>query len=239
MFVDSTKWNIGSTCALHTGPRRNKFALRTLQYVWKTGDQERQHEIWERLIKVGFEDVATAPRACRKTRRRKRSRRCISYYKNPTRYINRRQLSPSAVWRNSSRLQADDLEGFMQIGGVFHGACGDRSIACWRPVPALPARQSTGRRQSHSEYDFQPRPRTTERAPNCRCLLPIGCRHSPGRLHKVQLSSRGATYRSDCRLRETLNFVKALRFHRAWGLGRISPQAISLNRLSENASRMY
>ena len=134
MFVDSTKWNIVQyLCTGILAHGENKFALRTLADTYgKTGDQERQHEVWERLIKVDFEDADTVRALAEKREEESDLDGAISYYKKALhRYINRRQLSPiKQVWAKLIELQPDDLEGFMQIEArVSRALGGDRAIA--------------------------------------------------------------------------------------------------------------
>ncbi|MDE0227932.1 MAG: transcription elongation factor GreA [Spirochaetaceae bacterium] len=134
MFVDSAKWNIVQyLCTGILAHGENKFALRTLADTYdKTGDKEQQYEIWERLIKVDFEDADTARALAEKSEEESDLDSALSYYKKALhRYINRRQHSPiKQVWGKIIELQPDDLEGLMQIEArVARALGGDRAVA--------------------------------------------------------------------------------------------------------------
>ena len=134
MFVDSAKWNIVQyLCTGILAHGENKFALRTLADTYdKTGDKEHQYEIWERLIRVDFEDADTARALAEKSEEESDLDGALSYYKKALhRYINRRQHSPiKQVWGKIIELQPDDLEGLMQIEArVARALGGDRAVS--------------------------------------------------------------------------------------------------------------
>ena len=134
MFVDSAKWNIVQyLCAGILAHGENKFALRTLADTYgKTGDREQQYEVWERLIKVDFEDADTVRALAEKREHEGDLEDALSYYKKALhRYISRRQLAPiKQVWGKIIEHQPDDLEGLLQIEAkVARALGGDRAIA--------------------------------------------------------------------------------------------------------------
>ena len=134
MFVDSAKWNIVQyLCAGILAHGENKFALRTLADTYgKTGDHEQQYEIWERLIKVDFEDADTVRALAEKREEESDLDGAISYYKKALhRYINRRQMSPiKQIWGKLVELQPEDLEGLLQIEAkVARALGGDRAVS--------------------------------------------------------------------------------------------------------------
>ena len=134
MFVDSAKWNIVQyLCTGILSHGENKFALRTLADTYaKTGEREHQYEIWERLIKVDFEDADTVRSLAEKREQESDLDGALEYYKKALhRYINRRQLSPiKQVWAKIIELQPDDLEGLMQIEArVARALGGDRAVS--------------------------------------------------------------------------------------------------------------
>lgn len=134
MFVDSAKWNIVQyLCNAILAHGENKFALRTLADTYdKTDDKEHQYQVWERLIKVDFEDADTARALAEKSEEDSDLDGALSYYKKALhRYINRRQHSPiKQVWGKIIELQPDDLEALMQIETrVARALGGDRAIS--------------------------------------------------------------------------------------------------------------
>ena len=133
MFVDSAKWNIVEyLCEGILAYGENKFALRTLADTYaKTEDRDRQYEVWERLIKVDFDDADTARALAEKRDEEGDLEGALAYYKKALhRYINRRQLSQiKQVWGKVIELQPEDLEGLMQIESkVARVLGGDRAI---------------------------------------------------------------------------------------------------------------
>ena len=133
MFVDSAKWNIVEyLCEGILAYGENKFALRTLADTYaKTENSDRQYEVWERLIKVDFDDADTVRALAEKRDEEGDLEGALTYYKKALhRYINRRQLSPiKQVWGKVVELQPEDLEGLMQIESkVARVLGGDRAI---------------------------------------------------------------------------------------------------------------
>ena len=134
MFVDSAKWNIVQyLCDGILAHGENKFALRTLADTYgKTSDREQQYQVWERLIKVDFDDADTVRSLAEKREEESDLDGALSYYKKALhRYINRRQLAPiKQVWAKVVELQPEDLEGLMQIEArVARALGGDRAIS--------------------------------------------------------------------------------------------------------------
>lgn len=134
MFVDSAKWNIVEyLCEGILAYGENKFALRTLADTYaKTENRDRQYEVWERLIKVDFDDAETVRALADKREEEGDLEGAITYYKKALhRYINRRQPSQiKQVWGKVIELQPEDLEGLMQIESkVARVLGGDRAVS--------------------------------------------------------------------------------------------------------------
>ena len=133
MFVDTEKWNIVEyLCERILEYGENKFALRTLADTYaKKSNQEHQHEILERLIKVDYDDADTVRSLADKREQDGDFEGALSYYKKALhRYINRQQFSQiKQMWGKVVELQHEDLEGLLQIEAkVVRALGGDRAI---------------------------------------------------------------------------------------------------------------
>ena len=232
MFVDSAKWNIVQyLCTGILAHGENKFALRTLADAYaKTGDKEQQYEVWERLIRVDFEDADTARALAEKSEQESDLEGALSYYKKALhRYINRRQHSPlKQVWGKLIELQPDDLEGLMQIEGrVARALGGDRAISLLEVLyPHYREAENWGASVAILKRILDHEPKNNGARAE---LVDVYSNRYAGHSHLddyIKISNLSQSWRN---VHEAIaDFEKHISFdegnyvfHRAWGLGRI------------------
>lgn len=232
MFVDSAKWNIVQyLCTGILAHGENKFALRTLADAYaKTGDKEQQYEVWERLIKVDFEDADTARALAEKSEQESDLEGALSYYKKALhRYINRRQQSPlKQVWGKLIELQPDDLEGLMQIETrVARALGGDRAISLLEVLyPHYREAENWGASVAILKRILDHEPKNNGARAE---LVDVYSNRYAGHSHLddyIKISNLSQSWRN---VHEAIaDFEKHISFdegnyvfHRAWGLGRI------------------
>jgi transcription elongation factor GreA-like protein len=96
IFQDNHKWSIVKyLCERILDYGESKFALRTLADCYKNDNEEDKiMGIWERLVKVDFEEAEIAKSIAEHYEKLKKKEEAIDYYKKSLhRYINRQQFT--------------------------------------------------------------------------------------------------------------------------------------------------
>ena len=120
IFIDNHKWQIVEHLCLKMleyGDAQAKFALRTLAEYYKESNDERMYEIWERILKVDFEEADIAKLLATKYEEDGEVEKCISYYKKAMyRYITQKHFSGiKEIWGKLLSLTPEDINFFTSI----------------------------------------------------------------------------------------------------------------------------
>jgi transcription elongation factor GreA len=119
IFTDNHKWNVVEYLAnriLEFG--ENKFALRTLGECFENkDDDEKKLEVWDRLIRVDFEEAEIVKILGEKREQAGDAEGAIDYYKKAIhRFINKKQFaSVKELWDKLIQLCPEDIDFFFHI----------------------------------------------------------------------------------------------------------------------------
>jgi transcription elongation factor GreA len=119
IFTDNHKWNIVeylSQRILEFG--ENKYALRTLAEVYENkNEQENKLKIWERLIKVDYEEADIVKALAEIKEKEGDQETAIEYYKKAIhRFISRKMFANvKDIWERLIELQPDDMDFFFHV----------------------------------------------------------------------------------------------------------------------------
>ncbi|HVO39504.1 MAG TPA: transcription elongation factor GreA, partial [Spirochaetia bacterium] len=121
IFMDNHKWNVVEYLAeriLEYG--ENKYALRTLGECCENRDDEaRKLEIWDRLIRVDFEEADIVKILGEKKEAEGDLTAAVDYYRKAIhRFINKKQFaSVKELWDKLIKLCPEDIDFFFHIEG--------------------------------------------------------------------------------------------------------------------------
>ena len=121
IFVDNHKWNIVEyLCRRILDYGENKFALRTLADCYTSDNQpERVHDIWERLIRVDFEEADIVRHLAEQREQDGSTAEAVEYYKKALhRYINKHAFnSIKEIWHKLTQHVPHETEFFFHAEG--------------------------------------------------------------------------------------------------------------------------
>lgn len=120
IFIDNHKWQIVEHLCLRMleyGDAQAKFALRTLSEYYKENNDERVYEIWERILKVDYQEADIAKLLAEKWEKDGDIEKAVSYYKKAMyRYIAQKYFSGiKEVWGKLLILTPEDINFFVSI----------------------------------------------------------------------------------------------------------------------------
>jgi len=119
IFLDNHKWSIVKyLCERILDYGESKFALRTLADCYKNDNEEDQvYSIWERLIKVDFEEADIAKSLAERNEKQGNREEAVDFYKKAlSRYINKSQFANvREIWEKLIVLCPEDIEFFLHI----------------------------------------------------------------------------------------------------------------------------
>lgn len=104
----------------------SKFALRTLSDCYKTSGNEDLYNIWERLVKVDYDEADIAKQLAEKYEKDGDTEKSIEYYKKALyRFINRKQISGvKEMWSKLVVLIPDEIDFFFRIQAKISASIG-------------------------------------------------------------------------------------------------------------------
>ncbi|MGP1438745.1 MAG: transcription elongation factor GreA [Treponema sp.] len=120
IFIDNHKWQIVEHLCLKMleyGDAQARFALRTLSEYYKESNDEKMYEIWERILKVDYEEADIAKLLAEKYEKEENVEKAIAYYKKAMyRYIGQKQFSGvKEIWGKLLILVPEDINFFYSI----------------------------------------------------------------------------------------------------------------------------
>jgi transcription elongation factor GreA len=119
IFTDNHKWNIVEyLCNRILEYGENKFALKTLADVFENeNEQDKKFKIWERYIKVDYEEAETVKLLAEKKEKDGEIESAVEYYKKALhRFINKKMFaSVKEVWEKIIEYLPEDIEFFFSI----------------------------------------------------------------------------------------------------------------------------
>ena len=122
IFIDNHKWQlVEHLCMkmLEYGDANAKFALRTLSSYYRETSDERMYDVWERILKVDYEEAELAKLLAEKYEIEGDEEKAISYYKKAIhRYVTLKQFSGiKEVWTHLLTLIPQDVGFFYSLEG--------------------------------------------------------------------------------------------------------------------------
>ncbi len=95
----------------------SKFALRTLSECYKTSGSKEIYDIWERLVKIDYDEADIAKLLAEKYEKDANMEKSIEYYKKALyRFINRKQINGiKEMWAKLVTLIPDEIDFFFRI----------------------------------------------------------------------------------------------------------------------------
>ncbi|MCL2374655.1 MAG: transcription elongation factor GreA, partial [Treponema sp.] len=119
IFVDNHKWGIVKyLCERMLNYGESKFALRTLADCYKNeNDDEAIYEIWERLVKVDYEEADLAKSLAERAEKLGDSGTAVDYYKKALhRYIVKQHFSNvKEIWDKLLVFCPEDIDFFLHV----------------------------------------------------------------------------------------------------------------------------
>ncbi len=119
LFSDNHKWNIVEyLCNRILEYGENKYALKTLAECYSNENKvEEKYEVWERLIKVDFEETEIIKQLAEKKEEETDIEAAIEYYKKAIhRYVNKKMFSNvKELWQKTIELTPNDIDFFYLI----------------------------------------------------------------------------------------------------------------------------
>lgn len=234
IFIDNHKWQLVEHLCLRMleyGDSNAKFPLRTLSNYYRENGDERMYEIWERILKVDYEEAELAKLLAEKYELDGDMDKAVSYYKKAIhRYVGLKQFSGvKEVWNRLLLLIPRDISFFYSIEGKIASG-----IDQMKTIPLLQDLYSYYKSEENwkvaidilkiiLKYDSKDE---WARAELVFCLRGQYSGHSQLE-HYINISTLNQSYRpvfdalADFEKNiafEVGNFV----FHRTWGVGRIS-----------------
>ncbi len=119
IFSDNHKWRIVEyLCQRILAFGENKFALRTLVHAYDNeGEEEKKYQIWERLIKVDFEEADIVKHIAEKKEAEGNIEEAVEYYKKAIhRYIGKRLFTNiKEIWNKLIEYIPQETDLFFHI----------------------------------------------------------------------------------------------------------------------------
>lgn len=119
IFSDNRKWNIVEyLCERILEFGENKLALRTLSECFENeGYEEKKFAVWERLIKVDYEDADIVRHLAEKREEEDNIESAVDYYKKAIhRYINKKSFANvKEIWHKLIEFCPEDTDFFFHI----------------------------------------------------------------------------------------------------------------------------
>jgi len=119
IFLDNHKWGIVKyLCERILDYGESKYALRTLADCYKQDNEEGKiFEIWERLVKVDFEEADITKSLAEHYEKQKKSEDAIDYYKKALhRFINKGNFANvKEIWEKLLDIDIEDIDFFLHI----------------------------------------------------------------------------------------------------------------------------
>ena len=119
IFSDNHKWNIIEyLCERILGFGENKFALRTLAECYENeNEDEKKYEIWERLVKVDYDETEIVRQLAEKYEEDGDSEKAVEYYKKAVhRYVNKKLFANvKELWTKLLELCPDDIDFYYHL----------------------------------------------------------------------------------------------------------------------------
>jgi transcription elongation factor GreA len=119
IFMDNHKWNIVEyLCNRILEYGENKFALKTLADVYENkNEQVQKYDIWERFIKVDYEEAEIVKLLADKKKRDGELENAIEFWKKALhRFINKKMFSKvREVWEKIIEYAPEDVEFFFSV----------------------------------------------------------------------------------------------------------------------------
>ncbi|MDR2370878.1 MAG: transcription elongation factor GreA, partial [Treponema sp.] len=232
IFVDNRKWNIVKyLCEGILEYGESKFALRTLAEYYKNDNTEEPvYEIWERLVKVDYEEADLAKSLAEHYEKENQIEAAVDYYKKALhRYINKALFTNvREIWEKLLVYCPEDIDFFLHVQKRVakniseekavlllqdvYGACKDKDVNTAISILKLILQ--------YDERDAQARREIAE------CYRKKHADHSQLEEY-IRISNLTQNYRN---VHEAVtDFEKHIAFdrgnfvfHRTWGVGRIA-----------------
>lgn len=105
----------------------SKYALRTLADSYKEDNNEALYEIWERLVKIDYEEADITKQLAEKYEKDGNAEAAVDYYKKALyRYINRKQAnSVKEIWTHLVALIPQEIDFFYHVQRKISKIMGD------------------------------------------------------------------------------------------------------------------
>ena len=233
IFMDNHKWNVVeylSNRILEFG--ENKYALRTLGDCYENrNDDAKKLEIWDRLIRVDFEEADIVKALGEKREQDGDAEAAVDYYKKAIhRFINKKQFaSVKELWDRLIALCPHDIDFFFHLAGrLAKTISGERAAALLTTL--IPHYRTTGEPNTAIEIlkrilNYDPK-NVSARKDIIECYREKFAAHSQLEEY-IKISNLTQNWRS---VHEAIaDFEKHISFdtgnyvfHRTWGIGRIS-----------------
>lgn len=120
IFIDNHKWQIVENLCLkflEYGDANARFPLRTLASYYRENNDERMYEIWERILKVDYEEADIAKLLAERYESQADVDSAIAYYKKAIyRYVAQKHFSGvKEIWSRLLALIPEDINFFYQL----------------------------------------------------------------------------------------------------------------------------
>jgi len=148
LFSRNHKWNVVEYLAnriLSFG--ENKYALRTLTECYTNeNEEEKLYDVWERLIKVDFEEADIVKRIAEKKEAEGQVEEAVEYYKKAIhRYINKKMFTNiREIWNKLIEYTPDDMDQFFLLERkIAKGMNSERALVLLQDLfPVLKEKES-------------------------------------------------------------------------------------------------
>lgn len=234
IFIDNHKWQLVEHLCnrmLEFGDANAKFPLRTLANYYREANDKRMYELWERILKVDYEEAELAKLLAEKYEKEGDDDKAILYYKKALhRYVALKQFSGTKeAWSHLVFLSPQDIGFFCSVEAKIATSMGpSKTIPLMQDLYSYYKETKDWKTSieilkiilSHDSKD------EWSRSELVFCLRGMYKDHSQLE-HYINISTLNQSYRpvfdalADFEKNiafEVGNFV----FHRTWGVGRIS-----------------
>ncbi|ULQ59894.1 transcription elongation factor GreA [Brucepastera parasyntrophica] len=128
IFIDNHKTPIVEyLCERMLEFGESKFALRTLADCYKEDNNEKLYQIWERLVKIDYDEADIAKLLAEKYEKEGDIETAVDYYKKALyRFINRKQVSSiKEIWTHLVSLIPEEIDFFYHVQRKIAKVMGD------------------------------------------------------------------------------------------------------------------
>lgn len=128
IFIDNHKNPIVEyLCVRMLDYGESKFALRTLADCYKESDDDKIYDIWERLVKIDYEEADITKQLAEKYEKDGEMEPAVEFYKKALyRYINRKQANAvKEIWSHLVALIPDEIDFFYHVQRKISKIMGD------------------------------------------------------------------------------------------------------------------